>query len=709
MVLNTLRNAERTWREIAKLATPLDANKPVFIGTKPKNGDFEAYTDDKHIWINVDEAKFRKNFDNIVIPAYISSASTLYRVKNSISKLELTTNLMFDNFLFVHFHEQLHPWVCPNSKDDKRKITKALYDGVKKAEPTLSESEAMMKTNNSKNLMWDVIVNGFFVQKTSEKSDNLAEKIRFIFAKDGRKIDLQPVIDFPQGILPIVYIISANNRTTDIPISLMGSLYSSLSYNEPKIREKAFDFFLQDLKSKKIDEIKSMEILKEMYSGFVKEIDPATLSEIGISKDEFKKRIKLVDKLTDSGYNDNQKYFISTLIDIFNSPSTRYNSLKGLMEVISPYVSLQQKQGSPDPNTGGNGGDSGDSDDSDGKDKSQEEMDGDSMSNTLDDLLGELDKKEADDLLGDIANTPGNTGKKMKNINILAADEYYKRNADELVIKNSSEKISSFDIGPRKRWRHVRTDVLTQAEASRLNNQKIITFQKATGLPVLMEAGGGFLKLNQYVLAETPQKSYSFKKTGIEIPDNWVFFQDSSSSMGSKNYVGTGCKFDLLNRVKYGLQNGLYKVCKDMKKDLKFGVVDFSDVTRYRGLDSLIKIYESRNHPIKEVSLDPQCGGTLFSSSVFPKIKKDLSPGKTIYTLITDGDIQGDTDSLYNEIERFSSQKNNSFVFVEVMSNSIFGGRIKGLAKANKTVLYYNVSNIKTIKDKLESILIKYG
>jgi len=224
-----------------------------------------------------------------------------------------------------------------------------------------------------------------------------------------------------------------------------------------------------------------------------------------------------------------------------------------------------------------------------------------------------------------------------------------------------------------------------------------------------MEAGGGFLKLNQYVLAETPQKSYSFKKTGIEIPDNWVFFQDSSSSMGSKNYVGTGCKFDLLNRVKYGLQNGLYKVCKDMKKDLKFGVVDFSDVTRYRGLDSLIKIYESRNHPIKEVSLDPQCGGTLFSSSVFPKIKKDLSPGKTIYTLITDGDIQGDTDSLYNEIERFSSQKNNSFVFVEVMSNSIFGGRIKGLAKANKTVLYYNVSNIKTIKDKLESILIKYG
>ena len=59
-MLNILKDSEKSWRRIAKLATPLDAKKPVILGTKVKSGgDFEAYTDDVKIYINIDEAKFK--------------------------------------------------------------------------------------------------------------------------------------------------------------------------------------------------------------------------------------------------------------------------------------------------------------------------------------------------------------------------------------------------------------------------------------------------------------------------------------------------------------------------------------------------------------------------------------------------------------------------------------------------------------------------
>lgn len=720
MILSTLKEAEQTWREIARLATPLDSNKPVILGTKPRQGDLEAYTDDKSIFINVDENKFKKNFQDIIIPAYNCAANKLYRITPRISDPELLENLVFDNFLFVHFHEQLHPQLCPNSKEDKRKITAALYEGIRKAEPSLSRTDAFLKVNNSKNLIWDVVLNVSFLSKTAGfNNDDLEEKISNVFIKKNRKIAGQPIEHYPQGILPIVYIISANNRTTDIPISLVGAMYTTLSFNDLSIRQNALDFFLQDLSTKKIPNQDTLKLIKEMYTGFVSEIDANTLDEARVDKNEFINRVKQVDNLSDAGYEKNQEYFISALTRIFDTPSTRYNLLKGFIKVLSPYLRLDQKQGSPDPNSKGSGesdgdpsdsdsnsGDPGDSSDS-GGDKSQEEMDGDSMSDTLDDLLGELGKKEADGLLGEVANSHGN--RNAKKINILAADEYYKRNADVIEVRNPLEQMVSFDLGTKKRWKLVRTDTLTPADVSRLNHSKIITFQKATGLPVLMESGAGFFRLNQYVLEETPQKSYSFQKSGIEIPDNWVFIQDSSSSMGGINYIGSGCKFDLLNRVKYGLQKGLYQVCKDMKKDLQFGVVDFSDQTRYSGLDSLVKIYESRNHPIKQVSLSPQCGGTTFNSGVFPRIKKDLAPGKSIYTFVTDGDIMGDTARLYDEIEKFASEKDNAFVFVEIQSASGFGQSIHNLSKRNDSVLYYNVNSVKSIKDKLEKVLIKYG
>ncbi|MFA5084491.1 MAG: hypothetical protein WC475_03915 [Candidatus Paceibacterota bacterium] len=710
MVLDILKSAESTWREIVKLANPLDSDKEVVIGTKPKQGNFEAYTDNKKIYINVDDKKFGKTFEDAIIPAYSDSANKLYGISKAIPDRELFDNLVFDNFLFVHFHEQFHPWICPNSKDDERKISKALYDGIKEAEPYLSRLEAMMKVNNSKNLIWDIVLNVSFLSKTAGYNDeDLEQKIKYVFSKNERKIQMQQIEGYPKGIMPILYMISAKNRTTDIPISLVGGMYSTLSFNNPDMRKKALAFFLEDLESKKIPEAKTLDIIKKMYGGFVSKLDKEEMRKRGIDEDEFKKRMHYTYNITNPDYDENQRYFISSLTKIFDAPSLRYESLKGFVKVLSPYISLAEKQGSPDQNSGGNG----DGEDNGESGKSQEEMDGDSMAQTLDDLLGELDKKEADGLMEEAANSDGcgtgGSAKTMRAINILSADEYYKRNADIIDIRNPSQEAVSFSIGNRKKWKLVHTDTMTSAEVSRLDHKKIINFQKASGLPVLMDAGNGFFRLNQYIQEEMQQKSYDFQKTGIEIPDNWVFFQDSSGTMTcDQSYIGSRNRFDLLNRVKYGLEKGLYQICKEMKKDLKFGIVNFSNITEYGGLDSLVKIYESRNHPVKEISLTPQCGATEINSRVFGKIKTDLAPGKSIYTFVTDGDLQGDTISLYREIENFSSQPNNAFVFVEIETNSIFGNEIKNLSKSRPSVTHYHVSDVKSIKDKLGSILIKY-
>lgn len=749
MIFEILQDSEKTWRNIARLATPLDSEKKVNLGKKPRIGDLEAYTDDVEIYINVDAPLFRKNFENIIIPAYKIASEKLYGV-SSVSDLELLKNLTLDTFLFIHFHEQLHPWLCPNSEEDRKNINKALYEGIKEAEPSLSESQVMTKVNNSKNLIWDTVINASFLHKTGNNEDILANKIKFVFTKNNRVISSSPITNYPQGILPILYTISANNRTTDAPISLVGSFYTTLSYNDANLRSRALDFFLEDLKSKRIPEQQVMQILKNMYEGLVDKLSPGALEKKGIKKTEYLRKLQDLDNLASSSYEANQKYFISSLTKIFDAPSLRYDSLKGFIKVLSPYISLSEKQGSPDPNTtggfpgGGGGGGQGkgqsegegagesegeeageekreDKGKGKGAGKSQGEMDENSIIQTLDDLIGALEGKDANDLMGDAANSGvgvGGSGRGAgaasgksinKRISIIAADEYYKRNAEIIEVRNPSEEMESFDIGDKKRWKLIRSSVLTAAEVSKLNHSQLINFQRKTGLPVLIEAGGGFYKLNEYVLETLPLKSYSFQKTGIEIPNNWVLFQDSSGTMtGSRSYVGSGNRFDILNRIKYGLKKGLYKVCKELSKDLKFGVVDFSDVTRYRGLESLVKIYEARTHPIKEVSLIPQCGGTQCNHAVFKGIEKELAPGKSIYTFITDGQIYGDTNPLYREIKNFSSLPNHSFVFVEIAEKTPFGSSIKELSKHNPSVLFYHVSRVQDIKDKLSSVLIKY-
>jgi hypothetical protein len=125
-------------------------------------------------------------------------------------------------------------------------------------------------------------------------------------------------------------------------------------------------------------------------------------------------------------------------------------------------------------------------------------------------------------------------------------------------------------------------------------------------------------------------------------------------------------------------------------------------------MDSFVKIFESHNNDVKKVKLEPQCGSTLLDNRIFSRIKKDLKVGKTVYTQITDGDLQSDTDQLYGIIDSLGRQKDTAYLFVEIKSQSSLGSRLQSLSKVNKGVQYHRVNSVKEIKDKLQSVLIQY-
>ena len=59
----------------------------------------------------------------------------------------------------------MHPWLCPNSKYDEKKISAVLYEGICEAEPGIKKTDVMFKVNNCKNLIWDLVLNTSFISK----------------------------------------------------------------------------------------------------------------------------------------------------------------------------------------------------------------------------------------------------------------------------------------------------------------------------------------------------------------------------------------------------------------------------------------------------------------------------------------------------------------------------------------------------------------
>ncbi|MEW6365332.1 MAG: hypothetical protein AB1714_11950 [Acidobacteriota bacterium] len=712
MIEGVLAEAVETWRRIVELAYPIYAATPVVLGRHPESpAPFEACTDNRRIFVNINnEAELESGFSGFAVPHYRDGAAGLYRIPARMSDETLLRNLEFDTFLFVLDHELLHPLVCPNSRDDERAISRAILAGFKKVRPELSGKELLYFVDNCKNLLWDFVVNVAFL--ASAASGILREKIRFVFARSARQIEGCDVSKFPQGVVPLMYLLSAKNRRTDVLISLAGLFYSTIAIADAGTRRRSVELFLDDLRAKGVCAPEALDALRGIYRGLVGEMDDSVLLEHGITRAEFLERVDLVADLANPKYGENQQHLLAAIHDILDDPSTRYPAITGIARAIVPFVSAFEKQGSIDQRTSSHG-----RGDEEVPESSEEERAG-SLAQTLEDLSSDLGKEGVDKILREIAGDPnparpaGSKGKQgagagggfgKATIDALAAfakDELYKRNAASIEFRMPSAGVALVSLGKQVRWELKSSQDLSSAELASFDLLRVIDAQMTTGLPILMELTADRYKLNEFRLAESPVRGWAPQQYDIDVPDNWVLLVDSSGSM-------CGDPFDLLLRITYGIKKGIFEICKKRGKDVHFGVVNFSTTTIFGGMDSFLKTYTARTRKTKQVLFEEQNGGTHLEAPVFGKMKKELKPGTTVYTLLTDGYIDNE-DEVYKEVEKVAHTSKSAFLYVEVSSASGLGRRLEKLAKSFSNVLYRKVGKIEDIAESLKTVLITY-
>jgi hypothetical protein len=681
--------AERDWREIVERAYPLTAGIPVVVKRDPKAPTpFESYTDNRTITVGLHQpSQLERDFARFAVPER-GEGHRLYGLAAGAADAAIAGEVPYDVFLLVLFHELFHPLVCPNSREDERAISQAIYRGVIAAEPALAPKDAVFKVDHVKNLVWDVVVNVTFLARSrSVRRDILRSRIGDVFRENARAIAGQPVVDFPKGMLPVVYLMSAGRGTTDKLIALAGLFYATLSYGDPFNRERAIRAFLDDLARKGMDESTAASHLAAMYAGIA----------CGEDGPEFVKRADLALDARNPSYESNQEWLLRALDAIFDAYATRYASLEGLAKALAPLIPLTEKQGSPDAGTTGW--------DESPADAGADEQAACSLGRTIGDLEGELGAGGVEKVLGEMAGDPqpggGGLGSQTAGaIATFARDELLKRTAEPIDIRGPAMGNELLDIGRQVRWELKRSHDITSGDLASLDLPRIVQAQVASGLPILMQLADDRYKLNEFELVETPVRGWAPRRLETHLPENWVLLLDSSGSM-------CGAPFELVLRVTYGIKKGLHELCTAKKKDLKFGVVNFSSSTVYSGLDSFTKIYTSRTHRTKQVLFEQQNGGTTLDVAVFAQIAKDLARGRTVYTLITDGEISNG-DAVFAAVEKAARARDTAFLFVEISTRSELGKKIDALSKKLPSVIYRKVDRVEDIRGSLQSLLIRY-
>jgi hypothetical protein len=326
-----------------------------------------------------------------------------------------------------------------------------------------------------------------------------------------------------------------------------------------------------------------------------------------------------------------------------------------------------------------------------------------------------LPEEEADDLIRTAARPGGrgggpggdDGGDAWTPLRVAAADEFYKRHSSLLSFKSPKSRAVRYELGKQKQWRLKSVQTLTAAEVAELNLAAVFTFQTATGLPLLMNLAEGHYQLNEFVLRETPLRSYVLEAFSIEVPDNWVLLVDSSGSMGSGDYVGTGQKYDILMRVCYGVARALAAVVGLLRKDLQFGVVNFSGVTNFSGMRDLVQAFAEHFNPVKQALLQAQCGGTTLDVEVLRQVEAASRPGRSIWTLITDGEIDNGPD-VVQYLGEWSRHAGRALAFIEIGVESQVGKDLRQLAQTRPALACFQVDQVEQIEARLGSMLIQY-
>lgn len=703
-VLGLLDRAEQSWRKIIKIEYPLFADTPV-VKAKPdtkQKRHWMFYTDLTTTHMDVFKPDIVDKLFHDVIQKMYQQA---YGEEEQYSE-ELVARLIHDNFLYLYHHEQFHPTFCPDSKNDEVAIDKALYEGILSSQPHLQKPDILRKVGNVRNAGWDQIIDGHFFALSTNGS-SLEQRMSSVLDKQDFTPDYAHL---PDGVVPIFDVCEfemkeKGKKFDSFFYPLSRALYGLLFTKEKTMREILFDYF-KDRITKEMQEKEFSAAMNAAVKGFIAELDNDQLRFARIDKQSYNTAVDVLCAQYNNDQGDQAHMDVMKAIDtVLIDKQTRYDAIRGFIKPLAKYISLTKEEkrhgthiGSGAPSQPGQSG---------------QNQAGGNTEQALVNLSSALGQQEGNNLLTAVANMPGQQGgeaQKDQRLIQLAKDEYYKRNAKEVPIRSPDYKAVSFELGKRIVPEYVGTTMLTAQELSQLNLEAILRFQEMTGITQLFQNSDHEWKYDHYEWKEIEDTDYKFKPQGLTLPDNIVFHNDSSGSMGTPAYVGTGCAYDILMHLDFGLLKTLLPAAKIMEKQINVVTANFSNGTIVSDAVDLQQMYDTPNNNAKTTLMGFQNGGTDYTAAAFANIQKKLKPGKTVHIFTTDGELNpGCQQATYEAIEKTLQQPDTSFLYFEIGTASSFGQRIKALEARYPHLKYYPNVTIQAIQNNALEVLLEYN
>ncbi|MBI1969979.1 VWA domain-containing protein, partial [Candidatus Woesearchaeota archaeon] len=680
-VLELLDRAEGTWRDAIRTEFPIFAQIPVEKAQpNPQHKrHWQFYTDNEIIHMDIFKPEEVESlFEKVV--------KELYRDAYGIAIDDDTTlvqRLIQDTLTYLHFHETFHPAITPDSKQDEKVFDEALYQGMKHAEPRISEADALHKVGNVRNAVWDVIIDDVFFY-LSNYDNNLERRLRRIM-EEQHDIALPNIPHLPDGVVPIFDTLEIHlsekegkkPRFQSLFYPITRLMYGMLFTREAKMRKKLVDFFKSAL-----DELITEEELRIAITGALKgvvhELDPQQGKLARVDRKAYEAAVDRLYEEHDNPEVDAQhRYVIDIFTKILSDKRTRYAAVRGFIQPLAKYISLEREEKRHGTHIAEDQGEQ--------DEQSSINQAGGNMQQALLNLADALGE-QSNPLLSEVANNPsgslGGQATREKKLGLLAMDEYYKRNAKEIPIRSPRQEAIEVDLGTRQQWKKVETNYIRTENLHHLPLEEILRFQQQTGIIQLFWLSPQEWQYDIYELEETQETDYTFENVGLELPDNVVFHLDSSGSMGSPKYVGTGSKYDQLMHVVYGILKNMRKAADQMKKDVNIVTANFSNGTFVSKPAELRHLYDTPFNDGKQAVLGFQNGGTVYDADALEKIQKLLVPGKTVHVWVTDGGLESSCiQAVERGIEKLVQDPNTMLLYFEIGGASSFGAWIKQLER----------------------------
>jgi len=653
-----LSEAERDWRAEVRRDFPLRSDTSVVKRNSQNGRDWHFSTDLRRIYADIsNDASLQEKFQDVVTKYWDGDPEELAK----------------ETLHYLLHHELYHPIEAPFSVtgegNDNKRIHQSIRRGVLKAEPSLSALEQVIKVQASQNGVKDFILDNRFALDNQKKG--------YVRGDIIPTWDLLELQDSP----------SKTNFYTATRF-LYGAMYGP---------ESTHEFFAE--KSGK----DGVEVAEKALSALTKK--PVQLPK---PKGLVDKAKSLLSGSAKEDTAERMQQYMKDVREVFASDD-RYAGIERFMGVLGPYVEKDMPQGRPDMQGSASGGSPQNIlqdllDDMNPQEQQQfvQDLDGENLSALEEAVSGMPMPQEQDS--GE-SGSHGSNADEMRNLDLLATHEFYKRNHPKVSIVGGSKVGESVVVGKQEYWDLKRSSVLTEDQLGRVNLGRINRLQKRTKLPWLIDLGNSTFRLNEYELKSRDLKDIVYVDQQIDVPDMVEFYLDSSGSMfdgtAGSYKVNDGSRWDMLSHVFYGFVDALEQGSKQLGKPTKMRVHNFGDKQVSSDVVSVDKFLQ-RDVPSLRTLFKPANGYN----------KEDINlthyrdGQQRAYVVVTDGElvIDGRTAREARKMKEIAMDSNNSVVLFEIGGTYDLGNAIK----SDPNITYHPVHDKnKMLSAGLEVLLSK--